>query len=134
MIQNRASDTAVQSDLKNIGQKFMEFQVTTGRIPGITTADLGPMGIAVAKILTVTITPQRLNGYNMTYCQGTTAETFALVAASKSGNVYVFKGGSVQVGVGPLVSWNTTCSNNAAGYSGIGWLFNNGSWHSSISG
>lgn len=134
-IQNRANDTAVQSDLRNIGQKFTEFQVVSGRMPAVNSIDLGPMGLSVSKNSYGNhYTRDSSGGYNMTYCVNSSTHTFALVAASKSGNVYVFKDGSVQEGVGPLMTFNTTCSNNALGTTGNGWLLNDGSWHSSIGG
>ena len=134
-IQNRANDTAVQSDLKNIGQKFMEFQVVSGRTPAANSTDLNPMGLSASKNSYGShYTPASSNGYNMAYCTNASTGTFALIAASNSGNIYVFKDGSVQAGVGSLVTINTTCSNNASGTTGVGWFFNNGSWHSSIGG
>lgn len=134
-IQNRANDTAVQTDLRNVGQKFMEFQVIAARTPAVNTTDLNPMGLSVSEDSYGNhYTPASSNGYNMAYCVNASTSTFAIVAASKSGNVYVFKDGSVREGVGSLATINTTCSNNAAGTVGVNWLYYNGSWHSSVSG
>ena len=132
-IQNRANDTAVQSDLKNIGQKFLEFQVVTGRLPGATSTDLGPMGLKAAKD-SYGSHYSPAGQYNMAYCIDSSASTFAIVAASKSGNVYAFRNGAATQGVGPLATILTTCSNNGIPSASASWLYNSGSWNSSIGG
>ncbi len=134
-IQNRANDTAVQSDLRNIGQKVMEFQAVQGRLPA-STADFTSMELKASKgSYGNHYTPSSSNGYNMAWCPNSSAGTVAIVAASRSGNVYVFQGGSVNQGVGPLVTVITLCSNNGHPTpGGSTWLYSNGSWQSYIGG
>lgn len=133
-IQNRAHDTAVQSDLKNIGQKFLEFQVLYGRLPGITSADLTPMGLKVSRNSYGSHFSPGSGDYNMAYCFDGSAGTFAIVAASKSGNLYGFRGGAATQAVGPLTTILTTCSNNGIDTATANWLYGPSSWHSSIGG
>lgn len=133
-IQNRANDSAVQSDLKNIGQKILAYQATEGKLPnsaGTLTA-AGPFRVASGSYGN-NYTPAASNGYNMAYCLDATTQSFAIVAASKSGNVYVFRSGSTQSGTGPLVTIGTICTNNGQPTPDSStWFFSNGSWQSWI--
>lgn len=128
-IQNRASDTAIQTDLRNIGGKILEFQAINDVRPTGNSTDFGPMNIKVAQnSYGAHYTPAGTSGYNLLYCP--TGASFAVVAASKSGTVYVFKDGAVSVGVGPLVTHTTTCFNNTGTSAGGTWFFSNGTWQS----
>lgn len=132
-IQDRANDAAIQSDLKNMGQKFLAFQATDGRLPN-TSTDYNSMGLKVSR--KAYGNGYQSDKYNMAYCYNTlTAGDFAIVAASKSGNVYKFKDGAVTEGTGPMQSIVTTCVNNgvanavnAAAY----WFYNNSTWQAWI--
>ena len=128
-IQNRANDTAIQSDLRNAGQKIMEFQATEGVLPSVST-DYATLGLKATR--TAYGNGYSSNGYNFAYCRDTVAVgDFALVAASKSGNVYVFTDGAVRQGAGPLVTLGTTCSNNGianAEITSVNWFFGGGAW------
>ena len=96
-IQNRANDTAIQSDLKNIGTKIQEFNTLNGRFPKGTT-DLASMKLRVSKQSYGNDMPSGGSFYNLVYCwPNTTApEVFAIVASSKSGSVYENRNGSVR--------------------------------------
>lgn len=128
-IQNRANDTAVQSDLRNAGQKIMEFQATEGVLPSVS-ADYTTVGLKSTR--TAYGNGYSSNSYNFAYCRDTVmVGEFAIVAASKSGNVYVFKDGAVGQGVGPMASFDTTCSNNGiadAEVTSVNWFYGGGSW------
>ena len=129
-IQNRANDTAIQSDLRNIGMKIMEFKTVNETQPIGTGADFAAMNLRVSKNAYGAHYTPASTGYNLLYCSaGVTATTFALVAASRSGDVYVFKDGIVSAGVGPLVTHTTTCANNGVSSGGT-WFYNNGAWQS----
>lgn len=130
-IQGRANDAAVQNDLKNIGQKILLWKIDAGRLP-VSSGDFTPMGLKVSSgSYGNHYTPASSGGYNAAYCFDTSTQTFAIVAASKSGNVWVFKDGSVKQGVGPLVTVTTTCSNNGQPSTDYpAWFFSNGSWQS----
>lgn len=136
-IQNRANDTAIQSDLKNIGQKVMAFQITEGKLP-VLASEFASMELKASKnayghhyipVSTPTL------AHNMAWCPNASAKSFAIVAASRSGNVYVFTNGSVHQGVGPLTTVLATCSNNGHPSPGDStWFYNNSNWVSYIGG
>lgn len=127
-VQNKANDTAIQADLKNIGGKITEFMVINDRTPVASDADLLPMNLKVAKR---SYGAHYIPGteYNLLYCR--TATAFVLVAASTSGNVYAYRDGGVRVGTGPLVTHTTTCANNGLATTGA-WFYNNSAWMSWI--
>jgi prepilin-type N-terminal cleavage/methylation domain-containing protein len=129
-IQNRANDTAVQADLRQIGGKFLEFKAVNDTLP-TTSADFAPMNLKVARnAYGAHYTPAGSSGYNLLYCFASpSATTFAIVAASKSGSVYVYRDGAVGLGVGPLTTYTTTCANNGVSSTGT-WFYNNGAWQS----
>lgn len=137
-IQNRANDAAVQSDLRNIGQKVVSYQVLNDKYPnsaGTFSSAVGPGTFKVsAGAYGNHYTPAASNGYNMAYCLDSTVGTggFALIAASKSGTVYVFKNGSVAQGIGPLKTIGQLCTDNGqpTPHSST-WLYSNGSWQTS---
>ena len=92
-IQNRANDSAVQSDLRSMGQKAMATMIATGAPPVATnTAALSDI-IKPSKASYMT-----RSAISFIYC--TAPDRFAFVAMSKSGNVYVFhsQNGSVYQG------------------------------------
>lgn len=128
-IQNHANDTAVQSDLRNIGAKFSEYRVTNGDVsPANGTEYVSSGAKASHNSYGAHYVPAGSNGYNLLHCYtSSSSDTWGLVAASKSGTVYVFKNGSVTTGVGPLTTYTTTCANNGLPAGGQ-WLFVNGSW------
>ena len=96
-IQNRAHDTAVQSDLASIGKKIQAFQALNGRWPQGAT-DLGTMDLKVSKAAYSQGFNNGTSMYNFVYCWPSAAnpDTFALVAISKSGAVIENRNGKVQ--------------------------------------
>jgi prepilin-type N-terminal cleavage/methylation domain-containing protein len=132
-IQNRANDTAVQADLRNVGAKILEFKTINDALPAGNSTDFGPMNIKVSRnAYGAHYTPAGSNGYNFIYCQS--GAMFAVVAASKSGTVYVFRDGTVSVGVGPLSTHTATCPNNGMPTgTGGSWFFSNGVWQAWVS-
>lgn len=133
-IQNRANDAAVQSDLRNVGQKVMTFYATEGKYP-LSTTELSGLNLKVSKdAYGHHYVVSGINNYNMAYCVDATNNDFVIVAASKSGNVYRFKDGSVKTGVGPLVTAGTTCPNNGVSYvsSTFLWFYSANNWQSWI--
>ena len=131
-VQNRANDTAVQTDLRNIGAKILEFRTINDTLPAGNSTDFSPMNIKVSRnAYGAHYTPAGSSGYNLIYCQS--GSMFAVVAASKSGTVYVFRDGNVSVGVGPLTTHTGTCPNNGMpAATGGSWFFSNGAWQSWI--
>ena len=127
-IQNRASDSSVQSDLRNIGSKILEYSTINGSLPA-TSVELTSVGMKVsASAYGSHFEASPGANYNMAYCRYSSTGRFALVAASKSGNVFKFSDGSLQQGVGPMVTIATTCTNN--GFSGASntWFYSNNVW------
>jgi len=87
-IQNRTHDTAVQSDLRNIGQALQVYHLDAGSYPQ-SSAQLVSAGAADASPRLV-ISPTRgsyATGNNFIYCYGG-GTNYALVARSKSGTTY----------------------------------------------
>lgn len=82
-IQNRANDSAVQSDLRTIGQQAMTVLVDTGVPP-----DASDTAALSAIIKPTKGSYMQRSAISFVYC--TAPDRFALVAMSKSGNVYVF--------------------------------------------
>lgn len=127
-VQNKANDTAVQADLKNIGGKITEFMVINEQTPTASDADLLPMNLKVAKrSYGAHYTPG--SQYNLLYCR--TNSSFLLVAASTSGKVYRYLDGGVRDGVGPLDTHTVTCNNNGLTTTGS-WFYVASSWASWI--
>lgn len=134
-IQNRANDTAVQSDLRNIAGKINEYKVINDKLPTPTT-DLAAMNIKVSRnAYGAHYVPSVGNENNLIYCYSSLTSsnaTFIIVAAAKSGNVFVYRDGSVQNGVGPLTTFTTTCANNGLSSTGS-WFYAGSVWQSWIS-
>lgn len=133
-IQNRTYDSAVQSDLRNAGQQILSYQVTQGVLPS-TSAHYASLGLKSTR--TAYGNGYNSNNYNFAYCRDTvTAGQFAIIAASKSGNVYVFKDGAVKQGVGPMGSMVPMCTANGldnAHNVATNWFFGSGSWQAWMS-
>lgn len=89
-IQNRANDTAVQSDLRNFAGKVQEFHAIEGRYP------VGNGASGVEGISTFTLNkPAYLTSVNNNfyYCRGIVSgvDKFGIIAASNSGKIFVYK-------------------------------------------
>lgn len=124
-IQNRAYDSAVQADLKNIGTKTLQYIQTNDTIP--TSAVLVSLGAgATDNAYGYHYTPTGSSGYNLLQCVAS-AQRFIYVATSKSGNTFVFSDGKVSPGVGPLKTHTSSCPENGLPTTG-NWMFNNGTW------
>lgn len=90
-IQNRANDTSIQSDLKNIAQKLEMFKVDNGYYPA-GSGQLTPLGLRVSQNAYGNHMPSGGNFYNLVYCHMPVgaATDYALVASSKSGAKYKY--------------------------------------------
>ncbi len=134
-VQNRANDTAVQADLRNIGGKINEFKAINDKLP-VPASDLAGMNLKVSRnAYGAHYTPAAGNENNLIYCYTSLTNsnaTFILVAAAKSGNVYVYKDGGVKVGVGPLVTFTNTCTNNDPAMVTGSWFYAGGAWQSYV--
>ena len=94
-IQNRANDTAVQSDIRNFASKVMEFHAINGRYPlgysGITgSTGVGPVeGISKFSLARGAYAT---DVYNFYYCQAD--GDFVVGAVSKSGKRFYYRSGA----------------------------------------
>ncbi|MBM3210348.1 prepilin-type N-terminal cleavage/methylation domain-containing protein [Candidatus Saccharibacteria bacterium] len=84
-IQNRANDTAVQSDITNLYKKIEIFNTTAGRYPN--TTEISTIGFN-ASTGSYAISPT--TAHNLMYCfqSGGSNADYAVVGLSKSGNAY----------------------------------------------
>lgn len=110
-IQNRANDTAVQSDINSFAKKVMLFEAEKGRYPvGVGGGTFVPVGM---ENFPVTKGSYATNVHNFYYCTGTVvgAPAFAVGAVSKSGEKYFFSSieGSLKIYAGSWASSSTNC-------------------------
>lgn len=120
-IQNKANDSAVQSDLDNIAKKIQLYYIDNGAYPkgpyGVTTDETQLKSLSLTLSLGAYITPTSSN--NVVYCSeidGSNAR-FSILAKSKSGNTYVIGNAtplSLYSSTITLTSIGTHCS--ALGY------------------
>ena len=109
-VSNKANDTAVKSDLRNLASKVMEFQTINGRLPAGNYND-GIEGIPSFKVNRSAYLASYGSG-NLYYCVNTAAGTndFALVAQSKSNTIFVYRlNGGLAVYTGTYGGYPTLC-------------------------
>lgn len=99
-VQNRANDSAVQTDLSNFAKKMEMYKAENGTYPssGAFTSSLGIK-------FTRTAYGADTQGGNARYCLNPTTDAYVLLANSKSGNYF-------------MVGSNTSVTSTAATY---GW-------------
>ncbi len=97
-IQDRANDTAVQSDLSNLGKKMAAQAV----VNGVAVAPTQAMGLTVSK------GSYKVDQNNLYYCRNESTNRFALSARSKSGRQYKYVDGVVSQH-GSTLYGQTTC-------------------------
>ena len=127
-IQNRANDTAVQSDLANIGKKIAAELAINGTLPTTNSAGLQNLGLRVSKN---SYSDGYYNGsgyYNALYCRGSDNVTFTLVSWAKSGNGYLYSNGSVKTTSQAPASSATVCPNSGVSGASVFWMYSNGTW------
>lgn len=118
-IQNRANDTAIQADLRNLGGKIMEYQAINGRYP-TGNYDVGITGISSFKASRSSYKTVVGNG-NLYYCEGVIAgqPAYTLISKSKSETVYSYSSTSgAGIYTGAWGGYPTLCPalGYAAGY------------------
>lgn len=130
-IQNRAHDTAVQSDLRALGLKIEEYRVEQQRIP--SALELPGIGVKVSKgsYGSHYIPTNGTSENNLLYCRAGT-DRFILVAGSKSGSFYFFSEGQVRKGTSPLVSYTSTCENYGLTSTDATWMYAAGTWRDGL--
>lgn len=83
-IQNRANDTAVQSDLRSIGTQMAMYKTIHSTYPGTKTL-LEGMTLKLTRSAYAGVPNEAMN---MTYCISSGAAEYAVFAFSKSGTLY----------------------------------------------
>lgn len=129
-IRNRANDTSVKSDLKNLSSRVQEYMTLHDETP--PTADQAGLQ-ALVKVAKSAYTPR--SGTSLLYCR--TNKEFGFVAESKSDNAFVIENGVLRsIGTWGGSNDNTACGSNATvgliygsepGYGHI-YLFRNSTW------
>lgn len=106
-VQNRAHNTAVQSDLKNIATKIEMYNAEQGAYPANVTV-LSGLGLKATKsAYELTDGIHASHVHNLLYCATSDRSQFALVARAKSGDAFQYSGGTVGPYGGPLQSGTT---------------------------
>ena len=133
-VQNRAKDTSIQSDLKNIAGLLEQHRVVNDTLPtSLLAASMKSLGtVSVAKDAYGNHYNNGSGLYNLLYCRGSNGNDFALVAASTSGKTYQYSslGGGVKEHGPPLTSSATICRDRLGidpyaawwGHNGPGWI------------
>ena len=111
-IQNRANDTAVQSDLRQLASKVMEQHALTGDYPIATS----PANIPGIPTFTFSKSSYDISVYNVYYCTGIISgqREFTVAAASKSGKKFMYRSH------GGAGEYTGTWSNSAVICPGVG--------------
>ena len=130
-IQNRAHDTAIQNDLRQLSQQIQAYIVLQNDVPyhGVVVAD--PTGTIRPSVSRGSYSQGYVTadgGHNLLYCRKPGSAGFALIAWSKSGNGFAYNDGSVATYAGLPRSWNSVCSDFGATTTGSDWLYKSGAW------
>ena len=127
-VTNRANDTTIQSDLRNISKQIEYYKLmgTSDLYPSNTDASLGSVGIKATKEAYST------SSGNLLYCGTGDNTDYALVSQSKSGKIYsVTASGSVALYTShtSMGSYAAICTNLlGTNYARFG--FTSGAWRS----
>jgi prepilin-type N-terminal cleavage/methylation domain-containing protein len=91
-VQNRANDTAVQADLRNLAMKVKELEAVNGALP----AAAGTNGITGLTNFHAARSSYSTTSYNLYYCTGAISggNEFAVAGMSKSGNKFAYSSSS----------------------------------------
>lgn len=102
-VQNRANDTAVQSDLRQFGSIMGQYKATNGTYPTSLTAD---MGIKFSK----SAYGVDSQGYNARYCRNSGTDEFVMLSNSKSGKYFRYLSSSGKVETAAATSGWGVCN------------------------
>jgi len=90
-VQNKANDAAIQADFATIAKKLEVYKTTISTSsqypPRLTTAELG-VSVSRSAYGNNYMQTGDVNGYNLLYCVGVNADTYAVVARSRSGKTF----------------------------------------------
>ena len=130
-IQSRADDSAVQANLREVGQRVEQFKIENQDVPP-NGSDWESMNIALSRN---SYSRGFYNGsgwYNVAFCRNN--ERFALFAEAKSGNTYKYVSGEGLGTRSSLTGSATMCSaegiaSSSSGYE-VRWAYNDDIWTS----
>ncbi len=108
-VQNRANDSAVQSDVRNLAMKVMEYHAINGEYPHGTGASIFPGGIRLA----LSKQSYALTTSNVYYCVIPTGSNarFSIAARSKSGRIIAYYDGGFKEYTGAFSVSTNICPN-----------------------
>ena len=134
-IQDRAHNSAMQTDLRNLGQKVAEFAAINGRPPLANGTELGPILKVNKKPYLETVVGAEQT--TLLYCR--TDEKWGFIGRSKGNKVLAIENGSFRT----VSNWggssdSSACRTNATvgflydGQPQVGWtnLYRGGEWQS----
>jgi general secretion pathway protein G len=102
-VQDRAYNTAVQSDLRNFSKKMGIYQAENGSYP---------LALSIAMDIRFSRTSYNLNLNNLYYCADSAGLNYSMTAQSKTGTAYVISSqNGLQTYTGGW-SGSTTCTTN----------------------
>ena len=121
-VQNRANDTALQTDVRNYTNKVMQFNALNGRYPYPNTGnELPTLGV---KFSPSTLSALNPTSNNMLYCgNNSTGAGFAIIGSAKSGTKYITTSDntSPQIFTGTLGGGSATCTAISTNYTTWQW-------------
>jgi len=121
-IQNRANDTAVQSDLGAASKKFELFNIDNSRYPSGTEMTPSGLNSPISMNFSQSAYQTTGNTYNVLNCVTAGAASYALLAQSKSGKYFTVgsSGGVKEVTAAVNLTSTSSCPTILAGSSGNG--------------
>ena len=112
-IQNRAHDSAVQTDLRQLGQSMSRYYVENNdTFPAMSASGAGSFQ-KVSKNSYGNHYTYQGNEYNLLFCYNTSTGVFAYIANSKSGKVFSYSNGSVKESPFVIGTSTSTCTSSA---------------------
>lgn len=131
-IQDRASDAVISSDLAQISRQMRQFQATEGRLP------VAEFASGLGELTEIGINPSKdayghhyVSGteYNLLICSDNSLSParFVIVAASRSGTVFISNGSTVSEDDRPLGSRSAVCPRyGISNFTNSTWLYRSG--------
>lgn len=129
-INNRAHDSAVQADLRQLSQNISLYYAERDVYP-TTLAQIRTYGIIAVSKDSYADFFDGTSSYNYLYCWNNTTKKFALAARSRSGGHFQYRDGRVSpyTGSATLGSASVTiCSNLGVDDPSRIWLYDTGAW------
>jgi len=124
-VQNRANDTAIQSDLRSAGKQIELYKLGAGDgvYPANTDSSLAQLSVKLSRGSYST------DSGNFLYCTTVDYSSYALVSQSTSGNIYAYSNGSISpyTAHSSMGSYAAMC-NNLLGSNYPRFGYNSGAW------